>query len=602
MSRPVLPNFGYEWHPKADSLLVRHLIGGRDNVGFGAFYHRRALIQALWPNDYEWNDWNERRLRGFCKYNWNTWLGPGASCKSTDAARFAVEFYLEAPSSTSVVIVSTTFKMLRRRIWSEIVRYHESIPTSIEWKLDDGSIKKESMGYCGELLDSDTMIRWKKGDPKHGIFGIAVEEGPVEQAVNNIFGIHPDRYLLVLDEMQGIPEAIMKGTSNITKNRVSIGLGIGNPENMMNPLIKASEPEGGWGTVERGVTPEWETLGGYFKGPGLAQFFDGRTSPAIREPKKFPKMINQEMIDAHLKGVRGNWNDATVWSQVIGWPPPLGIEQTVLDDSIVITFKLRDRPVWTGSTRNWASLDPSFEGGDKCILTLGRCGEVSDDDGDRWVIALTEQVEVPKDSMSVVPIHYQIARWVRDYLRPRGYRPHELALDSTGEGGGLHSIFRQEWGDEVVGVEFGGKPSDRPINQLEQKTAAEAYDRKATELNLQIREFALGNGLRGLSDDIIKQACSRRTELKNAKTRVEPKGSRIIGGQKVKGFKDRMGFSPDEMDSLAVGVELCRQFGAVASVKDAPKTVSREREEQPEPDEFDERNYLQEDSYAEAFI
>lgn len=593
-----LPSFGIQWPSWANTLIGRHMACARENMGRGSLYHRRAIIQALWPNDYEWSDWNERRLAGFCSHYWNTWLGPAASGKSTDAARIALAYWLEAPHETSVVIVSTTHQMLRRRIWSEVVRYFKSIPRTVTWTLEDGRAFKEEVVSGPSLLDSVTMIRWQEGDPKHGIFGIAVEQGPIEDAVNNIFGIHPRRYLLVLDELQGIPEAIIAGTSNITKNQESRGLGMGNPMSMMNPLVKESEPLGGWDSVVRGETPRWETLGGFFKGNGLCQFFDGRKSPAITDPdgvRKFPKIINQEQIDNHLKGLRGNANDPFFWAQSIGWPPPVGTEQTVIDEAIASTFRLRQRAVWTVNPRKWSSLDPSFEGGDKKVLTLGRVGEITDAEGTRWQIGCDEQIDVQIDAASNVPLHYQIAYWVRDYLVARGYKPEEFALDSTGEGGGLYSIFCQEWG-QVVAVEFGGKPSEMRVNQFSDKTADEEYLNRAAELNFQFREFALGNGLRGVPEDVIHQAVHRRTETKNTKRRVEPKGMRVIAGQKVKGFKDRMGFSPDHMDSFCVGIELCRQMGAVAAVKDAPAAdTPQSAPKPPEPDEFADENYLEED-------
>ena len=206
-----IPDFGIEW-PRNTSLLSRHNYCAFHNRGKGSYYHRKELISTLWPKDYAWHRWNERRLRSVCDHSWVTWLGPGGSAKTTDAAVFALQYWLEAPNETAVIVCSTTMKMLRKRIWGQVAAYHQKLPQNI--------------GPVGELLDSDTMIRWRKGDPKNGIFGMAVEEGPIEEVMNNLIGIHTTRVWLILDEMQGVRQAIMLAANNIAKNPVAKMLGI----------------------------------------------------------------------------------------------------------------------------------------------------------------------------------------------------------------------------------------------------------------------------------------------------------------------------------------------------------------------------------------
>jgi len=62
----------------------------------------------------------------------------------------------------------------------------------------------------------------------------------------------------------------------------------------------------------------------------------------------------------------------------------------------------------------------------------------------------------------------------------------------SGEGGGLLSIFRREWGP-VVGIEEAGKVSDRPISAVNPRPASEEYDRVVTELHFAVREFAIND-------------------------------------------------------------------------------------------------------------
>jgi hypothetical protein len=127
-----------------------------------------------------------------------------------------------------------------------------------------------------------------------------------------------------------------------------------------------------------------------------------------------PWLINKKWISDHLKSVGGNENDPSFWSQAIGWPPPMGLQSTVLDASIISKFQCRERAVWTHGFFKWASLDPSFEGKDRKVLTFGRCGESDDGDHKRWVVGIDEQLELSVNAESPTPIHYQLmeqARW-----------------------------------------------------------------------------------------------------------------------------------------------------------------------------------------------
>lgn len=548
----------------------------------------------MWPTEYETHFWSDRRLLSVCESDWNTWVGPGGCGKSTDAAVLALEYWMEAPMKTAVIICSTSLRMLRKRIWSEVARFHQALPKGI--------------GPVGELVDSDTMIRWKKGDTKNGIFGIAVEEGPVEEILQNLIGIHTHRVWLILDELQAVREAILKATRNMGKNPVFKFLGMGNPESMNDPLGRLSEPIMGWPSIERMVTEHWETFAGPVKGKGRCDFFAGPKSPACVDPdfaQRNPWMINPTQIANDLRAARGNENDALYQSQTIGWWPTKGITSTVLDDAIIEKFNCKKTAVWTHGFKAGAALDPAFGagGGDKKILQFFKYGECQDENGKmRWVVELGEWMEVPVDSNSKKEtIHYQILEFVKKACEVKHVPPAEFGLDSSGEGGGLHAIFCKEWGP-VTGVEFGGKASDRQFREGTAKLASEEFDNRMSELNLMVREFAESNGLRGLSTEAATQFCARKTEYSNKKYRVEPKGAHksLSDGKVQKGFKQRLGYSPDAADAVAIAVELCLQAGAFPSAegKVAPDFTKQEQET---AQEFSEENYLQAANYDDDY-
>lgn len=596
-------SYGYML-PAGSAPLHRHMwhcLHSATNHPEGTAWHREQKIRAIWPQ-YEIDPWFKRRIQAFSASNWCIWKGPAGSAKTTHAAALAYDWWMEAPQYSAVIVCSTSFKMLRKRIWAQITKFHMELPAN--------TFPSPKHGI---LIDSDTMIRWQEGDTRNAIFGMAVEEGSTEEVINNLIGIHTHRVLLVLDECQGVRDAIIQATRNMAKNPIFKFLAIGNPERYLDPLGRLCEPIGGWDSVDIMNEDTWEVNPGPALGKGRCDSFIGTRSPAYLDEafaKRNPWMINKAQIDQDLKAARGNAKDPKYLSQSIGTWPDMGLENTVLDDSIVKTFHVQDRAIWTHGYRQWAALDPSYEGGDRKVLKFGRFGEAEEIDNrpdvfsstgkKRWVIEEREVIDVPIDSMSDVPIHYQIQRFCTAECERRGITCGFFGLDSTGEGGGLKAIFDTEWG-EVIGVEFGGKPSDDLVNAGDGKTCSEAYDRKATELLIQVREFAMSNGLRGLNDQAVKELCARRTEYRGKKTSVEPKGSRIVAGVRVKGFKDRLGYSPDDSDTTAVAVAVCRKHGAVAALSTAVVRSDPSIEIQPDDsDTYGEENYLYPHEYEPA--
>lgn len=506
----------------------------------------------------------------------------------------ALEWWLEAPNESAVIVCSTTKEMLRKRVWAQIAHFHNKL-----YERFGAKAKKENI--FGELIDSETKIRWRAGDDKNCIFGMAVDDGPVDEAINNLIGIHTTRVWLMLDEMQGVRPPIVsaKVLGNLAKNPESYFLGMGNPESLNDPLGVHSEPLAGWGSVTIGETEQWETKGGPMKGRGLCQSFIGTKSPTYDsegEKKRLSWLINDEWIKAHLESVAFNDKDPSYLSQALGVWPMSGLESTILSDQIITTFKLKERAVWTERFTWFASLDPAFTtDGDACILYFGRRGMTEVDGKRRWMIDFSPTegkpgwVLVPIVSDSGVPVDYQIVNFCKARCEERGIPPEEFALDSTGVGGGLGSIFKREWG-AVHAVDFRGKPTGNPVSDTNPKPAYEEYDTRASELNFSIRQFAVAGSLRGLSNEACIDFSARRTEYKNKKNRAEPK----------KEMKKRINRSPDHGDTVAIGLDLCRERGAVPSgALPVQSPINRDRYVREVGAEFDENNYLHSE-YADA--
>lgn len=561
----------------------------RGNVSL--FEHRKAIISACWP-EYVWHDWAERRLRGFCEHNFTSWIGCAASGKTNDAAVAALEYWLEAPHETRITVCSTTKDALRERIWGSIVQWFGQLNPEVHQYIFP-------QGY-GELLDASCFIRWTDGDWKNGIKGIAIQDGSVQEAINNIIGMHTKRVFVILDEAQGVKEAIMGAIPNLLKNPESKFHLMGNPSDYNSLLCRYSEPLGGWKSIQK-FQSEWDINSqGYF-GTGKCFFFDGRKSPAVLDPewaKQHIWMINQEQITAHLNQPKINGNESHpdfMW-QTIGWPPEKGLEETVLDSSIVNRFLLKEKPIWTSHTTDFASLDPAFGGGDDPVLQFMRRGLVHEPDvPERWVISGLDQIIVPINSESEQPVEYQILDFVREECRKRGIPTSEVAIACAGRGAALKAIFDVEWGT-VNGIEESGSPSQRVVDE-KGRIAKEFYNTRASEICMGIRDFALGNGLRNVPEEVIAQACARYTYTLNGKFCAEPKtatkGLVAAKGAGAKGFKERMGYSPDHLDSWNVGLEHARMKGCDTNFGlTAPKKASEwNREVVQASNEYREENY-----------
>lgn len=545
--KPVAPaqpereaQFGL-WWPEHVPEFNRRMVAARWGSGtVSQFEHRKWCIEKLWPPNpdvYEMNDWSDIRLRSTCENVYTIWMGPGGCGKTTDAAAQAIEFWLEDPGSTAVIVCSTTKDMLRKRIWGEICRLWHQLPSDIDYK--------------GVLTDTNCMIRWRDNDMKNGIFGIAVADGPVEDAINNLVGIHTKRVCLWLDEMQGINEAIMGALPNMVKNPESYFRGMGNPTSMQSMLCKYIAPRDGWHSVLECETPDWEINGSPYIGKARGYFFDGRKSPAYLDPewgKKRTWMISKAQVDNHIAD-KGE-NSPEVRTMTIGWPPAVGTDNTVLDISIIEKFRCRERAYWTSGFTEGAALDPAFaEGGDNKILQFFRYGLVNDELGSRWVIEFREWFEVPIDTANPDPVEYQILKYCREKCASKGVRATEFGMDMTGIGRGLCMIFRKEWG-AIIGVEFGGGASDEVVEEGG-KTGREVFDRRSSELNIMLRNFANANGIRGLPAQAEKEACIRLTTHK-LKHKVETKVE----------MKKRLGKSPDSLDAVCIAVDMARQNGA----------------------------------------
>jgi hypothetical protein len=513
----------------------------------GAFTHLQRAIDLIW-NRYEkplliWNEWSEMMLdeliQAYHKSGEIVFTGPSASWKSTCVACFIVSAWLADPLQTKCPISSTNLGSLRELLWKDVYKFYRT----------------SQPGFGNVVQHPKPKIQTVKGDDSMGIFGVAVKQGDVEDVIEQIKGRHAPKVIVGIDEGPGALQAVVDACVNLrTGCEKFLLIMLGNANSYFDQHGRLSEPEAGWSSVSV-ESEKWRTKRG-----GTCIHLDGHKAPnVILGFKKYPGMISQEDLDV-AKSQYGD-NSPRYWQERRGFWPPEGLTKTVLTAAMIEKFHARDEPVWVSEPDLVASLDPAFEGGDRRVLRFGKVGlNDSEINGNRIhhrILCPTEILCLKVDITSKEPIHYQIARQTREECKARGVEADHFALDSTGEGGGIASIFKREWSEDILEVEFGGYASQKPISDINPRLGREEYANRVTELWFQFRNAVEKNQIRGLDVETAKEFCQRNVDYERYAPRsiVESKGD-------MKGLR---GKSPDFADALVVMTELCLVRGWLPS-------------------------------------
>lgn len=525
--------YGKLWTPGTTAATIElWAFANQPPHGLSRFEHAKNAIDRIWndshPGTFIWNEWSEALLEEYCRTDWITVTGPAASWKTTSAAIYALTCWYADPKNTVVICTSTTLDGLRRRIWKEISRFYRLRPA------------------FGNPVQSRNCIQFEKGLDDAGIFGLATDKGEIEKAIGKIIGFHAPNVLVIVDEMPYTPEAIVEATVNLSKGAKRFQfIGLGNADDQLDPHGRMSEPKNGWDSVDV-ESERWETR------RGVCLHLNGLKSPNVRQGKAiYPGMFNQNDLDttADFYGL----DSPQYWQMCLGFWAPEGIQKTVLTMPMIVKGRAQSEPVFDVNYVLGGALDPAFEGGDRCVLRFGKCGM----ERGKMILGLGEIIFIKTRASQDDPIHYQIVRQVREECVKRGVPPNLFALDSTGEGGGLLSIFQREWSPEVLGVEFGGRPSKEPVSQTNPKRCDQEYDRQVTELWFFFRLLVQNEQVRGLDNESATEFCRRWYEMRGPYISIETKAK----------MKERTRKSPDLADNIVILSRLMRMRAGLRLAK-----------------------------------
>lgn len=562
---------GGQWKKKSDGTLA----------GNGLLFHFKEAIRIIWP-EVKQHRWFDFLLERWLKHKYVGVMGPKNSGKSFCATIFHLLDYYVFPTSTTIVVCSTTKEALEDRIWGEIKKYHRLAKKRVPWL--PGNLIEGRM----RLITDDREESEDGRDFRNGFVGVPCKKGNQYVGLADFVGRKNKRMRLLGDEIQFLPKAFLDATANldgsggVSEFKLT---GMGNPSEITNSLGLLCEPAahlGGWdsGIDQTPVTKSWETR---FNN-GVAVQLPGSDSPNMDakpgEPVPCPFLITRQQLDDDA--ARWGTDD---WHYLMfdeGRMPRGQGSRRVITRQLCQRGRAMDEPVWKDTTQtSILSLDAAFRavGGDRCVLTRSKFGVeateglvgpdnqlnlVSQDPvkgKGRVIFAMIEQKVIPISAaeakgaaLTIAEAEEQIIKFVMAEAEAHHIPPDNFYYDA-GMKASLVATCTRLWDHPGNPVDFDGRPTDRPVSrELHDIMCKDYYFNFVTEMWYSVRMVIDAGQFRGLTESVMLEGCKREFEkVAGNKIQVEPK----------KEMKLKTGESPDCFDSLVIGVEGARQKGFV---------------------------------------
>jgi len=521
---------------------------GGVRYGNGFKYHFKAAMRALLPW-FEWQRWSELLIDSFCDYTEIGVMGPASSGKTYSAAAFAYTFFQCFHTEASIIMSTTTRDGLQLRVFGAVKNIHNKAKERRKW-------------LPGRVIDSRSMLTGADSDDEtqnfiSGILGVACKVGGTFQGIASYVGIKNKYIMLVADEASLMADGFLDSVANLRKGGKWKMIALGNPKDRSDPLGRICEPHvslGGWeGLAFEERTRTWKTRAEN----GLAIQLCGTDSPNYDHPRGLNPhigIITPEHIESDLAYYG---KDSLQYSMMnLGMMPKDGEKRRIVTLTLCDTNNAYAEVVWadTPITRI-IGIDAAYSavGGDRSVLTdLGFGIDVT---GQHLIAFIEPQIVIPTNARTTMEVQDQIAEFVRDYCKKRDISPQNVGFDSTGRGT-LMSAFARLWkpgGTEVVPIEFGGPPPNRPTRPGSNENEMDAYKNMVTSLWFASRLVIESKQLRQLSRDCALEGSYREWGI--------PPGGRKISVEPKEDTKNRMGRSPDLWDSFVTAIEIARRRG-----------------------------------------
>lgn len=514
-------------------------------TGETPFHHWKSYLTALFPSR-KWNRWRELILQEYLTHQELALVGPASSGKTGSMAELALAEWWIAPECTSVIVSTTTIKLLQQRILGEIMMLFREAKKLRPWL--EGYYRSSLPGIVLSKAEDDGR------DLRNAIFGIACKTGSGEEVgLGDYAGIKNKHVRLFADEGSAMSGAFIKGAGNLASNHDFKMVVSGNPSDPTDSLGIFAEPhpdEGGWEGLEQGEkTRTWRNrrLGG-----GSVQLV-GTDSPNLDFPEDsepFPFLMGRNFLrkkEADYGKNSKDYNREALGHMLVG-----GSRRRVISTELCRQRGATEPPAWASASqiKTVVGVDTAYTavGGDRSVLVELSWGpEVS---GKIVMCPMAIPIIIPMKNIRGLPAEDQIAEFCKEYCESRGIPPDMFGFDGSGRSS-LTSSLARLWSPSVHAIEFGGQATERPLGSKIPNCRLK-YDRFVSELWFASREIIDAGQMRGLTDPYIKEGCMREwVEKIGGRQSVVPKDV----------MKELLGYSPDIFDALVTAIEMARRKG-----------------------------------------
>lgn len=524
-----------------------------DQGGLGKAEHFWKVVALLWgignpvgnrTKIFIRNPWSEEMITDACEQRYLGIGGPAACSKSETFALWLIVNYLANPSRVLGVVLSTSLKEARKRIWGSMVDFVRAVPQ-----------------LPLKIVDSQGLIRYEsptfKASDKASLALIAAERKQEKEAISKLIGMHNDLVIVVADELTELTESILEYAmpgGNLTSNPTYQFVGLSNPNGYYDPFAKIWKPKDGWTSITVDSV-RWETE------HGIGIHFDAMRSPNVLAGRTiYPFLPTLQKIE-DAKKAEGGEKSIRFWRMIRGFMCPLGQEDLIYSEVDVVKYKGDEPARWNDEpVIHVAGLDPGFtNGGDRSIAFKATLGTTID--GVR-TLCYNFYEELVADVTKVDSSHSeQICQLFKQFCERNKVSPYNAAVDSTGGGSPFCDLMNSLWSRDFLRVHFGGGASKQAVSLTDPKLGNELYHDRVTEIWYSGKELLRQGQLKGLIPAQIQEMSARKYGTTGADKKI------YVESKKDMKFNTG-GKSPDIADAGFIILALCRErlgFNAVVN-------------------------------------
>lgn len=495
----------------------------------------RVAARIAWPW-YAQNEWSNRIWNAIEKHDRLCIMGHAAASKTFTASIWYLLDWIAHAQETALILTSATIGSMEARIWGDF---------KILW-----SKSRIDLSSIASILDAKRLIRQSITDGKAAVHALAAES---DDAETKIQGLHMPRMRVIFDEADNpYSSSIWPALTNLGSSGHLKVVALANPSDKNSEFGFHCEPVDGWDTIDPEHHFEWESKMGWH-----VLRLDGLESPNVKAGSDvYPYLLTNKSI-AQTRDEQGT-NSPAWWTMVRAFYPPEGLVATIFPGGLI--SKCTKPIVWYGLTTPIASCDPAFEGGDSCVVTLGKMGRLASHP-ERTGVEVDSFHKIKRKDLTA-SLSFDFADQITGLLKSHGVAPRFFSIDTTGNQGSFADIIEQKLGKGLLRVNFSQGASNRKITAEDTGPASERYKTFVTELWYSAREWCrlgLVSFNKTIPRDLRIQLESRRYILKG---RHAKSGRDMIMAEPKTDMKSRGLGSPDEGDAFCLLIHLARHHAA----------------------------------------